>query len=268
VAKVSLTEFGVTRLLVAAAACAAGILAVALMNLLLPADTLAARLLVDKGLVLEVSGALTPITRPFAVQTFLWITFFVGLGEVALRFVSAWKENAQIGLGFLPESPEVLLGSKDLVPIFQAVRESRSKGFLARMIERVILQFQASKSVDRAGAMLSSSIDLFAHEIDLRYHMLRFLVWLVPSLGFLGTVVGIIAGLDVAAAQYAEHAGSVNLSAVTGALGVAFYTTWLALLMAAVLVLLMHVAQESEENALNRAGQYCLDHLINKLYEP
>lgn len=115
--------------------------------------------------------------------------------------------------------------------------------------------------------MLTSSIDLFAHEIDLRYHMLRFLVWLVPSLGFLGTVVGIVAGLDIAAAQYAEHAGSIDLSAVTGALGVAFYTTWLALLMAAVLVLLMHIAQEAEENALNRAGQHCLDHLINKLYE-
>jgi len=27
------------------------------------------------------------------------------------------------------------------------------------------------------------------HEIDLRYSMLRYLTWLIPSLGFIGTVV-------------------------------------------------------------------------------
>jgi hypothetical protein len=36
--------------------------------------------------------------------------------------------------------------------------------------------------------------------------------------------------------------------------------------MSALLVLLQHVIQAFEERALNRAGQYCLDNLINRLY--
>jgi hypothetical protein len=36
--------------------------------------------------------------------------------------------------------------------------------------------------------------------------------------------------------------------------------------MSAVLVLIQHIVQAREERALNRAGQYCLDNLINRLY--
>jgi len=52
---------------------------------------------------------------------------------------------------------------------------------------------------------------------------------------------------------------------VTSRLGVAFTTTLLALIMAAVLVLLQSLIQNKEERALNEAGQYCLDHLILRL---
>jgi len=55
---------------------------------------------------------------------------------------------------------------------------------------------------------------------------------------------------------------------VTRNIGFHFLLTLLALLLSAVLVFLMHIAQGREESALNRAGQYCLDNLINKLYEP
>ena len=34
-------------------------------------------------------------------------------------------------------------------------------------------------------------MDLFLHEIDLRYSMIRYVVWVIPSLGFIGTVIGI-----------------------------------------------------------------------------
>ncbi len=53
---------------------------------------------------------------------------------------------------------------------------------------------------------------------------------------------------------------------VTQRLGVAFSTTLLALVMAAILVFIHSVVQRREENTLNRAGQYCLDNLINRLY--
>ena len=54
---------------------------------------------------------------------------------------------------------------------------------------------------------------------------------------------------------------------VTGDLGVAFYTTLLALLQSAVLMFVMHIMQERQEGALNRIGQYCLRNFDNRLQE-
>lgn len=41
----------------------------------------------------------------------------------------------------------------------------------------------------------------------------------------------------------------------------------LALIQSALLVLAQNQVQSREEGALNEAGQYCLDNLINRLYE-
>jgi biopolymer transport protein ExbB/TolQ len=255
------------RFLVGVASIFAGIAIVAVLNLALEPTSLAGRLLVDKGMEKSPLGEELSVTRPFAVQTFMWIAFMFGIGEVSLRLLACRRERAELDKKYLPEAPDVLLTAKDLVPIYRRVHETANGLFLSQLIERTVLQFQTSKSVDRANSMLSSSIDLFMHEIDLRYNLLRFTVWLVPTLGFLGTVIGIVAGLNLAAVEYTRNNGQIDLASVTDALGAAFYTTWLGLLMSAILVFLMHIAQEIEEGAVNKSGQYCLNHLINKLYE-
>ena len=124
--------------------------------------------------------------------------------------------------------------------------------------------------------MFNSTLELYQHEIDLRYNLLRYLVWLIPTLGFIGTVVGISLALNSIGTTFAEWRPQVDLTelgpklmaALTPKLGVAFYTTLLALLQTAVLMFAMHVVQGREERALNAIGQYCLDNLVNRLYEP
>ena len=102
------------------------------------------------------------------------------------------------------------------------------------------------------------------HEIDLRYSILRYLTWLIPSLGFIGTVMGIMFALQYAGVPANADAEDF-LYQVTSRLGVAFTTTLLALIMSAVLVLIQSLVQSKEERALNEAGQYCLDNLILRI---
>jgi biopolymer transport protein ExbB/TolQ len=211
------------------------------------------------------------VTYPFTVQNLMWIVFAVGLGELIVRARDAAAERTQLGLGYLPEDETTLLQSLELRRIYGAAREanqpgSPSKGrFLPRLIQRTVTQFQTTKSIDQANALLNSSLELYLHEIDLRYSMIRYVVWAIPTLGFIGTVVGISLAL--------AFAGSVDLqdpsllAELTKRLAVAFNTTLLALVMSAILVLLQHIIQAYEERALNQAGQYCLDNLINRLYE-
>lgn len=205
---------------------------------------------------------------PFTIQNVMWIMFFIGAGEVFVRVRNANRETAQIGRHLLPEDDSVMLRLNDLGPINSRIRSEPESMtfFLQRLINRCILQFQASKSVDQTNSLLNSSLELQQHEIDTNYSMLRYLIWLIPTLGFIGTLVGIADALAQAGAAPDPQSKEL-LGQLTSSLAVAFYTTLLALIHSAILVFAFHIAQAREELALNRAGQYCLDNLINKLYE-
>lgn len=209
-------------------------------------------------------------TWPLTVQNILWLAFFAGLGELAIRWRAVRLEESQIDRNYLPEDEEtVLRPGEDLTPIYQKVRASkyRETCFVPRLIERCVLGFNISHSADQTNSLLNSSLELYLHEIDLRYNIPRYITWLIPSLGFIGTVIGIMMALNYAGDR-ANVQSPDMLYQVTERLGVAFATTLLALVQASILVFIQNVVQGREESALNKAGQYCLDNLINRLYSP
>lgn len=246
------------RLLVLVVSLLAAILSIALMARVLPPT--AAAIMLD----------LKRETWPITVQNALWLAFFAGLGELVVRWRHLRLEENQISRSYLPEDEEtVLRPGADVTPIYQKVRSSKYKDtcFVPRLISRCVLGFNLSHSADQTNSLLNSSLELFMHEIELRYNMVRYITWLIPSLGFIGTVVGIMLALNYAGDR-ANVESPDMLYQVTERLGVAFSTTLLALVMAAILVFVQNVVQGGEERALNRAGQYCLDNLINRLYAP
>ena len=218
----------------------------------------------------EIAGLGVPY--PFTIQNLMWLMFFIGCGEIWTRIRQASRDLEPVNARLLPEDPESMLRAADLGTIYKRVNTGgfAEDAFLPRLINRTILQFQSSRSVDQANSLLNSTLELCQHEIELRYNMLRYLVWLLPTLGFIGTVIGIALALtalggDVDFNDTEKMAGMMQ--DLTKKLGVAFYTTLLALLQSAILVFTLHIAQAREERGLNRAGQYCLDNLINRLYD-
>jgi biopolymer transport protein ExbB/TolQ len=189
-------------------------------------------------------------TYPLTVQNVMWVVFMLGLGELFVRLREAMAERRQLRAGYLPEDETTVLQAPDLRQIYARAREVTQSGssgarrFLPRLIQRVAIQFQT--------------------EIDLRYSMTRYIIWLIPSLGFIGTVIGI--SLALAYAGQVDLQDPTLLAELTKRLAVAFNTTLLALVMSAVLVLIQHIVQAREEGVLNEVGQYCLDNLINRLY--
>ncbi len=245
------------RHIVAFIAIGIGIVVIAILHLLLAPSHAAAMILGH--------GGQSPY--PLTVQNVMWLAFFGALGEVYVRYVTAKAESSQLREKFLPEDDTTVLQADDLKEIFRKVRNSPGARtcFLPRLIERCILQFQTSSSIDQAASLLNTSVEMFVHEIDLRYNMLRYLTWLMPTLGFIGTVIGI--GL---ALSYAGEPGRMQdptlLTTVTSRLAVSFDATFLALVMTGIVLLFQNIVQSKEEHSLNLAAQYCLDNLINRLY--
>jgi len=244
------------RLIIAMISSLLGLLFIFTLHIFLEQNSTAAQLLLDYRKDNDL--------YPLSVQNIMWLVFFIGLGELWGRATDGLAEYSQLRQHYLPEDERTLLQVKDLGSIYRRVRNTASDLFLPRLIRRIILQFQSSHSIDQANTLLNSSLELCQHEIDLRYNMLRYIMWLIPSLGFMGTVIGITLALNYAGST--DFQDPSLLSELTQRLAAAFYTTLLALIQAAILVFIMHIVQGHEEHSLNRAGQYCLDNLINRLY--
>jgi biopolymer transport protein ExbB/TolQ len=202
---------------------------------------------------------------PFTIQNVMHIVFFIGLGELFVRWRSGVRETAFLNAHFLPEDEQTVLQMRDLGPIRRRVAREfdMEHGFLPSLVNLSILQFQSSRSIDQTAAVMNSHLELIAHRVDLRYGIVRFVAWLVPTLGFIGTVYGLGASLSEAGAS----TGALDLHKVAGTLGVGFDCTMVALAQSAILVFLLQLVQEKEETAVNLAGDYTLRNLINRLYE-
>ncbi|WPL17903.1 MotA/TolQ/ExbB proton channel family protein [Thiorhodovibrio winogradskyi] len=239
----------------------AGILFIALLTALLPPGSALAVLLLDHHAAPPPNS---PFLYPLTIQNLMHLLLFAGFGELTVRWQALRYEAALMSAHLLPEDPRVVLQSHDLPAIRAQVagRHDGERGLLPGLIDLCILQFQSSRSVDQVVSVLNSSLELSAHRLDLQYAMLRYLVWVIPTIGFIGTVIGIALALNL----IDPNAGAQPLGEIAKALGVSFYTTLVALIESAILVLLLNLVQTREERLLNQAGHYTLVNLVNRLY--
>ena len=129
---------------------------------------------------------------------------------------------------------------------------------MARGLER----FHMTGSVPEATETIMGRLEVAAEQQESELSMLRYLVWAIPSIGFIGTVRGIGIAL-----RRADEALQGDISGVTSALGVAFNSTLVALIISIVLMLLIHLLQSSQEGLILRLQTFCREQLIDKLYD-
>ncbi len=119
---------------------------------------------------------------------------------------------------------------------------------VAEIARRVVNDFCHGGERGSARETLTYYTDIIEKDSDSRLGIARsrHLAWLLPSLGFVGTVIGIAAGFPRGAGMVSAtttSARSAYLVDVIGYLGLAFDTTLVALLLSVVLVMLIYVTQ-------------------------
>jgi len=241
-----------------AVAIAGACLAIALLTVLLPKDGGVSRFLLGHG-------AHAPLHSfyPLTFQNGLHLLLALGVGEVWSRWQETRREEGFLARHLLPEDDSSTLRIEDL----EAIR--RDAGGLAlgrntvlpRLIDVIVLQLVANRSLEQAMSVFASTLELISHRVDLAYQALRYLVWLLPMAGFIGTVIGIAIALD-------GLGGEIDFAQVASGVALAFSTTILALIEAAVLALLQNLVQHRQERALSDSAEYCLRNLINRTALP
>ena len=90
--------------------------------------------------------------------------------------------------------------------------------------------------------------------------MIRYIAWAIPSIGFLGTVRGIGQALG-----QAYRAVQGDIAGVTQSLGIAFNSTFVALLTSIVIMFLVHQLQLAQERKVLDTEKYADSRLIQHL---
>lgn len=104
------------------------------------------------------------------------------------------------------------------------------------------------------GGSLEESIKLMWRRLEESYLVPRYIVWAVPVLGFIGTVLGISLAAEGIRRIISSDSGMSGLSGELGGaiapLGIAFDTTLVALSLSVFLMLTLTLVQRSEEGTL------------------
>ena len=159
-----------------------------------------------------------------------------------------------------PHSPEVAY--------FQE-RLAKDGNLVALRSSRILRAYM--KSGDRATAaefaLDDSSFYLSASESS--YSFPRILVWAIPLLGFIGTVVGISSAVS-GFSEFLDNSGDVEqikegIGMVTGGLAVAFDTTLLALFLSVLVMIPLVLVERYESRLLLSIDVFINDKLLPRL---
>ena len=233
-----------------------------LLSITLPNDSYAADLLIDK------TARLAPF--PFTMQSLMWIIFFLSGAELAFLYERVRREEIALKMHLLPEDPGKMIQAAATEDIVRKVRNARIETvFLRSLIEKTALQFLSSQSISQTHGIFNQTKNLLVDRIDSDFELLRYFAWLLPTTGFIGTVVGISLALQVAGVPPTDMDGvSMRdwMGALTGDLAIAFNTTLLALTQSAIVVCFTTLLRNRVDTGLIDCEEYCLDNLVNKLY--
>ena len=142
----------------------------------------------------------------------------------------------------------------------QALPEPERRLLLPRAALAALNRFRATRSIQDASSTAREVCGAESDRLDSELAMIRYIAWAIPSIGFIGTVRGIGDALT-----QAHRAVQGDISGVTEALGVAFNSTFMALLLSLLLMFVLHQLQLKQERQVLDTESYVDEHLLANL---
>lgn len=188
----------------------------------------------------------------------LWVMSIMGLKA---HGVSSQRKLLSQALVSIDEGQRVLPeDARKLSRPLEALPEPERRFLLPRALRAALNRYGSTASVQDVSTVVRDLCDTEADRLDSELSMVRYITWAIPSIGFIGTVRGIGAALG-----NAHEAVAGNIAAVTASLGVAFNSTFVALLISIVIMFLTHQITLMQERMVLEAQDYCDHNLIRHL---
>ncbi len=188
----------------------------------------------------------------------LWVFAIMGLKTATIlkerALLSRTLINISPGTSLLPED------TREFSRPIQNLDEIEQTYLLPRALLSGLQRFGSTKNIQDVAITIKDICEHESERLDSELSMVRYIIWAIPSIGFIGTVRGIGAALG-----QAHKAVEGDILGVTLSLGVAFNSTFVALIISIFIMFLMHQLQLLQERFVLDTQRYCDVSLIRHL---
>jgi biopolymer transport protein ExbB/TolQ len=158
------------------------------------------------------------------------------------------------GMRILPED------TREFARQVEALPDKSQQMLLPRALLGALRRFSSTGNIQDVASSTHTMCESEAERLESELSMIRYISWAIPSIGFIGTVRGI----GEALAQ-ADKAVQGDIAGVTQSLGIAFNSTYIALLISIFLMFIVHQLQLLQERLVFDTENYCDAKLIRHL---
>jgi biopolymer transport protein ExbB/TolQ len=186
--------------------------------------------------------------------------FCVGLAALAIKAGDIARQRRSLGATSLAAIPP---GGQDPAEaaalLEQLPAEDAARGYLPARLREALDLVVRTGSADGLEDHVKYLSDLDAARAAQGYGLVRFVIWAIPIMGFLGTVIGITVAIACLSPTQLE-----NISGVVAGLGTAFDTTATALGLSMVLMFLQFLVDRSEQGLLSAVDRAAWEQLAGR----
>ena len=214
------------------------------------------------GEAYEVQRSVYIVVKDFE-QEMCFILALWAVAIIALRLKHSLNERSLLnrsllevvsGTSILPED------TRQYARPLQSLPEKEKEYLLPRALLNALHRFGSTGNIQDVASAVREACDAESDHLDSELSMIRYIIWAIPSIGFIGTVRGIGEALG-----QAHRAVEGDIVGVTASLGVAFNSTFIALVISIFIMFLMHQLQLMQERLVQDTYNYCDVNLIRHL---
>lgn len=191
------------------------------------------------------------------------IMFFVGMAALGIKALDLAVQQQSLArplLGPPQAGGQPISDCPRLAAHLARLPERRQDEYYARRLRNGLNFVQRRNTAEGLDDELRYLGDLDAEDAHGGYGLVRMVIWAIPILGFLGTVIGITEAI----ASLSPQALETSLPAVVAGLGVAFDTTALALALSIMLFFTQFYVDRLEGKLLARVADQVAEELLGR----
>ena len=196
-------------------------------------------------------------------QEACFILMFWALAIMGYKAVKIVRERRLLDVDLVPVAEGMRIlpeDTREFARQVQQLPDEQQQMLLPRALLNALRRFNSTHSIQDVSSSTNTICESEAERLESELSMIRYISWAIPSIGFIGTVRGI----GEALAQ-ADKAVQGAIAGVTQSLGVAFNSTFIALLISIFLMFLVYQLQLLQERLVFDTQAYCDDKLIRHM---